>query len=182
VSDPFKNAREGTDAKFRGFPAKIRPYNILRPNIDLLIGEWNKRPFLYDVVNADGEDAHNSFLEHKNKTFSDNLIQRFVNNLNELAARDGQETGLPSEEIPDPKTVITDLNLNYKDAKALKGARALRVIELENKLREVWKRLFKDWLISGDVYTFKMPMHGDIEYLRLSPLWVDYDNLLSLLI
>lgn len=173
VSDPLKGSKE----KYKRFPAKIRPYNIIRPNIDLLIGEWNKRPFLYDVTNVDGNDVFNSFEAHKEKTFKDNTTQRFINTVNELAEAQGQEgTGLPTEEITDPRTVMSELNVSYKDAKALKGYRALKVLELELKLNEEWRKLFKDWAIAGESYTTKIPLHGDIDYNRLSPLWVDYDK------
>lgn len=171
VVDPLKAKQD----KHKGFPAKIRGYNILRPNIDLLIGEWNKRPFYYDVVNIDGDDAINSFTMHKEKMFKDNVTQRFINTINELSQKEGQEpTDVPSEEIPDPKTLTSELNISYKDAKALKGFRALKVLELELKIRETWRKLFKDWLIAGEMYTLKLPMHGDIMYMRLSTTAVDY--------
>lgn len=173
VSDPLK----AEQAKHKRFPAKIRSYNILRPNIDLLIGEWNKRPFYYDVVNADGEDAINTFEMVKTKTYKDNVTQRYINKVNELKEREGEEaTDVPSEEISDPKLIMSELNVNYKDAKALKGYRALKVLELELKIREIWRRLFKDWLIAGEVYTMKFPLHGDIRYLKLSTLSVDCDK------
>lgn len=161
------------DEKYLNFPSKIRSYNIIRPSIDLLIGEWNKRPFFFDVVNADGDDAQNAFLEYQTKTFQDNLVQRFVNTANELTKN---STGVPTEEIPDPKTVITELNGNYKDAKALNGYKALKVMELEIKLREKWRMLIKDWFIGGEVASIKMPLHGDIDYKKLSILGVDGDE------
>ncbi len=177
VFDFATNPLSATTDKYKKFPAEIRPYNILRPNIDLLIGEWNKRPFQYDVVNADGDDAFNSFLAVKDKAFHDNVTQRFVNSFNELHKKEnGQETGVPSQAIPDPQTLYSELNITYKDAKALKGYRALKVIELELKIREIWRKLFKDWLIVGEAFTFKIPLHGRIEYLRLSPIWVQYDR------
>jgi len=173
VTDPFKAQLE----KHKRFPAKIRPYNILRPNIDLLIGEWNKRPFYYDVVNADGDDAINTYEMHKTEMYRSNVTQRFVNTINEQRERAGQEaTDVPSQPIPDPTLLMSDLNVNYKDAKALKGYRALKVLELELKVREVWRQLFKDWLIAGEVYTMKVPLHGNMLYIRLSPKAVDTDR------
>lgn len=173
VTDPLKAKNQD----HKGFPAEIRSYNILRSDMDLYIGEWNKKPFLFDVVNADGDDAYNAFLAYKDETRKKNVTQRFINTSNEIAQKNQQEgTGLPSEEIPNPKTVTSALNLDYKDAKALKGYRALKVIELENKLREVWRTLFKDWIIGGDVFTLKLPMHGNLLYIKLSSMSVDYDR------
>lgn len=164
------NPLQSDNPKYKGFPAKIRPYNIIRPNIDLLIGEWNKRPFQYDVVNADGEDAFNSFEHYKTETYHNNVTQRFVNT---VYANKGEEASMV--EVGNPQTIMSELSINYKDAKALKGYRALKVLELDLKLREVWRQLFKDWLIAGEVYTLKIPLHGNLLYLRLSPLSVGHD-------
>lgn len=173
VRNPFKSKEK----KYQWFPAEIRPYNILRPNADLLFGEWNKRNFQYDVVNVDGDDVYNTFVEFKDKTLKDNITQRFINSVNELATNAEQQgTGLPSQDIPDPKTLISELNVNYKDAKALKGYRALRVLELELKFREKARQWFKDWVIAGQVFSLKIPMHGSIFWERLSPRAVAWDK------
>lgn len=168
VTNPLNSEVE----KFKKFPAQIRPYNILRPNVDLYIGEWNKRPFKFDVVNMDGEDVLNTFTTVQTATFKKNVTQRWINTLNEL----GYDTAMPSEELPNPNTVIQGLNGNYKDAKALDGYKSLKVISYENRTAELWRVLFKDWLIAGEVFTLKIPHKGKILYLRLSPLFVDYDK------
>jgi hypothetical protein len=170
VSNPLKSDK---NAQYARFPAKIRPYNIIRPNIDLLLGEYNRRPFIYDVINVDGEDAFNAYEEYKTATFRQNLTQRVVNTVNEIAQQQGEHTGVPSEQIPDPKTLVSELNLKYKDVKALQGYRALKVLEHENRIREVHRECFKDWTLAGEAYTMKVPLHGNIEYLRLPPQAVD---------
>lgn len=173
IFDYITNPYSSDSDKYKNFPAKIRSYNILRPSFDLLIGEWNRRGFRFDVINADGEDVFNSFLASKEEVFKQNVTQRFVNTYNEFT--DGG-SNLPSEEIPNPKTVIVDLNNNYKDEKALRGYRALKVIDLENRLQEQWRKLFKDWLLGGGVRTYKFAKYGEIESGRLSPVRVDSDS------
>jgi hypothetical protein len=156
---------------YKNFPARLRSYNILRPTIDLLIGEWSKRPFKFDVLNLDGDGVLNSLQDAKYATFSKNLTQRFVNEIQ-------QAKGEPvdQKEIPNPQTILEDLNTNYKDLIAIKGYKALKLIELEHKLKEKYKDCFKDWLIAGDVGTLKFVKRSDIEYSRLSPLWMDCDK------
>ena len=44
------------------WPAKIRPLNILRTNLDLLANEWEKRPMPYTVVNM-GEAGYNEMMD-----------------------------------------------------------------------------------------------------------------------
>jgi len=156
---------------YKSFPAKIRPYNILRPNIDLLIGEWYKRPFKYDVLNLEGEGAYNSFLAEREKVYKKNIEQRFVNGMNQK-----QETDVPSQKIPDPATVMEHFNANYKDANAIEGYKALKILEMEKKLKERYRDHFKDYLIGGEVASSKRANHGDIDYTKLSVMWVDYDK------
>lgn len=165
------NPLNSTNDLYKAFPARIRSYNILRPSIDLLIGEYSKRPFKFDVINVEGDDVINAYTEAKYATFKANITQR-------AAAAIAKEQGQPvdPQKIPDPKLVMEDLNTNYKDLVAIKGYKALKLIEHDNKLREKYKDLFKDWLISGEVATLKYVKRSEIEYERLSPMWVDIDK------
>ena len=52
VTNPYNSSKE----KYTNFPARIRHYSIIRTNIDLLQGEFEKRPFNYTVV-VHNEDA-----------------------------------------------------------------------------------------------------------------------------
>lgn len=155
---------------YKNFPARIRSYNIIRPTIDLLIGEWSKRPFKFDVLNLDGDGVFNSFLETKYNTFKQNVTARAVNLLKQQQGESSQQ------EIPNPQTIINDLNTNYKDLKAIKGYKAVKTLEFEHKLKEKYKDCFKDWLIAGEVGSLKYVKRSDIEYEKLSPLWIDNDK------
>ena len=159
-----------SDSIYKNFPARIRSYNIIRPTIDLLIGEWSKRPFKFDVLNLDGDNVMNTFLETKYNTFSKNVTDRAVNLLKQAQGENSQE------EIPNPKTIIEDLNTNYKDLKAIKGYKAVKNLEFELKLKEKYKWCFKDWLIAGETASLKYVKRSDIEYEKLSPLWIDTDK------
>ncbi len=165
VTNPLNTKNE----LFKHYPARLRSYNILRPTIDLLIGEWSKRPFKFDVVNVAGEEVLNSFTKAKYATYSKNVTQRLVN---EIQASQGGE----QQKIPNPQTLTEDLNTNYKDLKAIKGYKALKVLEQELKLKETFKDCFKDWLLAGEVQSLKYVKRSDIEYKRLSPLWGDGDK------
>lgn len=168
VTNPLDTKNE----LYKSFPAKLRSYNILRPSIDLLIGEYSKKPFKFDVVNTDGDDVYNSKQAAEYKVFSDNLKQRFINE----TAKGQPTTNPPVKDLPDPQTVIEDLNTNYKDLKAIKGYKSLKVLEQQLKLKEKFKDQFKDWLLAGEVTSLKFAKRDDIEYDRLSPVWADWDK------
>jgi hypothetical protein len=165
VTNPLNTKNE----LYKNFPARIRSYNILRPTIDLLIGEWSKRPFKFDVLNLDGDGVINSFNDTKFETYKKNVTQRVVNTIK-------QSQGEQVEEIPNPKTIIEDINSNYKDIKAVKGYKAVKNLEFELKLKEKFKDQFKTWCIAGTTSSLKYVKRSDIEYEKLSPLWIDIDK------
>lgn len=167
VTNPFNTTNE----LYKQFPARIRSYNILRPSIDLLIGEYSKRRFKYDVVNIEGEDVMNSYTEAKYQTFKDNLTKRAER---EILKAQGQP--VDPKQLPDPSLVVEDLNTNYKDLKAIKGYKALRLIEFDHKLKEKFKDQFKHFLLSGETLSLKYVKRSDIEFEGLSPMWGDTDK------
>ena len=63
------NPYNSENSKKRNFPARLRSYNIIRPVVDLLMGEKAVRPSNYQVVirNSDAEskfiDAYNQLLK-----------------------------------------------------------------------------------------------------------------------
>jgi len=60
-------------------PAKVRPFNILKTNIDFLLSNKGKRPLQFTVVN-NGEGAYNQMLEEKKKFIDTVKKQRFKGN------------------------------------------------------------------------------------------------------
>ena len=65
----------------QNFPSKLRNYNIIKPTIDLLLGEKAKRPFNYSVValNSDAVDRKESA---KSQFIMSMIEQGIVNELN----------------------------------------------------------------------------------------------------
>src|SRR5688572_27188256 len=73
ITNPLGTANKAHKA----FPAKVRPVTILRTNIDLLLGEWPHRPFVYNVENL-GEDGYIRYTEGLRKAVRNNLDQIFI--------------------------------------------------------------------------------------------------------
>lgn len=55
------NPLNSSNENHKRFPAKIRPINILRTNLDQFIGEFIRRPFVYEVANMGGQ-GFNSYM------------------------------------------------------------------------------------------------------------------------
>lgn len=167
VTNPLNSSR----TELQNWPARLRPYSIIRPNVDLLAGEYEKRPFSF-AVKVHNADAYNIAQESMYKDLLKSLEQQFINSLNES----GQETGMPSEQPELPDKIKAAYKSNYRDKRAEVADAALNIIVDQQQLEEKFKRLFRDWLIAGEVYTYKGIRGGRMVYERVSPLDIDYDK------
>ena len=73
ITDPL-NAK---DARHKNFPAKVRPVTILRTNLDLLMAEYPRRPFIYQVNNM-GDDGYSRYQEALNERIMSNVTMLFL--------------------------------------------------------------------------------------------------------
>jgi hypothetical protein len=167
VTNPLNSA----NAEYTNWPAKLRPYSIIRPNVDLLEGEYERRPFSY-TIKVNNQDSVNNQLDQQYQLVLQVLQQQFVNALNNK----GYDSGIPNEEVELPAKVKAKFSSNYKDQRAIMGEAALDIIVDRCQLEQLFKRLFRDWLIAGECYTFKTTRRGQIVYERVSPLDIDFDK------
>ena len=167
VVNPLNSSRKENTA----FPARIRPYSIIRPNVDLLLGEFDKRPKNYTVVVSDSE-AMNALEEELYQAILQNIQTLFVNELNNM----GMETGQPTEEVEPPQKVKDKFVSNYKDERAIWAQVSLEQLDNELLVDEKLARMFKDYVIAGEAYSYKGIQHEMPIYERVSPLDIDYDK------
>ena len=96
-----------------GFPATPQDFNIIRPKIDLLIGEETKRPMNFQVVRTSQEAA--SELMEKEKQ----LLMQYI--MSAITARMSQEEAarfqqqLQSGEVMPPEAIAKYMQKDYKD-------------------------------------------------------------------
>jgi hypothetical protein len=155
----------------KSFPARIRPYSIIRPNIDLLLGEWDKRPFNYTVV-VTSNDVQSKAEAEIQAGVVQSLEQMFINELN----AQGFPTGMPSQDTEAPAEVRAKKQQSFKDGRAQRAQSVLDRAMHENHLTQEWRRMFKDWVIAGEAYSWRGVKNSDFSYRRVSPLDIDYDK------
>lgn len=153
----------------KAFPAKIRPVTILRPNIDLLLGEYPRRPFIYQVNNL-GEGGYNNYTEALQKKVQQNIQQHFDQQFQATLAQMSGEEAQQAKQPPLPEKLLEEFHATYKDAIAIKGQQWLNRAVKEYKVKQKHLKMFKDWLIAGDVVSYKGIEHGSFCYERISPL------------
>lgn len=155
----------------RNFPAKLRNYNIIKPVVDLLLGEKTTRPnnFMVTVSNA---DAITKKEEEQKKMIMDSLRKQFINELN----AQGVDTNQPTEQVKTPQQIQEYINTTYQDARAIVGQQVLNYLRDDLDMEDKLQRGFFDWLISGFVYSYKGVCMDDVEYEIVSPLDIDFSK------
>jgi len=155
----------------KNFPARLRNYNILKPIVDLLLGEKAKRPMAYQVV-VRNADIESRFDQYRKKQLSDYLQQVFVNEANAAGIETGQET----QEMPAPEEFMDEVLGNYRDSRAIIGQEVLNYLYDWLSMDDKVQKLFFDWLIAGECYTYKDVCMNDVDYEVVSPLDIDWEK------
>ena len=177
------------DPKHKQFPAKIRPVCILRTNLDLLMAEYPRRPFIYQVNNI-SDDGYSRYQEELKSQVTSNITEHFRNMLMKQMMQEGllTEDGQPASEeavqqvqdrldsLEIPEGIKSKFSSSYKDAVAIKGQRWLTRIIAESYLRQKLNKCFKHWVIVGETYSFKTIENNQFVYRAISPLMIDYDK------
>lgn len=160
VANPTNTQNE----QYMRSPARLRNYDIIRPVLDLFMGESGRRPDDVQVV-ATNSDVVNSQKAAKNQMFAGLLAQDFVNNLNEA----GIPTGVPSQPVPSYKDANAEFETSYDDKRAIKGQEALDYLRYNLDFDEKIQQLMFDWLCVGSVRTFKDVYMDDVQYEVCDP-------------
>ena len=164
VTKPYGKSRSN-------FPSKIRNYPIIKPIIDLLLGEKSKRPLNYSVV-VKNADTVSIKEEAKKATLMQVMQQKFINRLNQM----GMQTGMPTEEVQMPKQVAELFEKSYVDARAIMGQQAVNYIMQEQEMYDKFQKAWFHFLVSGECYTHRGVRHNEPFYEVLNPVDIDYDK------
>ena len=167
VTQPYGKSRTN-------FPSKMRNYPIIKPIIDLLLGEKSKRPLNYTVTVQNG-DAVSQKESAKQQAIYQNLQQRFIQTLAQSNPEILQNLESP-DDIPMPKEIAGQFENSYVDNRAIKGQHAITYIM---QSQEVYDKLQKAWfhfLVSGEVYTHRGVRNKEPFYEVLNPIDIDYDK------
>ena len=164
VTQPYGKSRTN-------FPSKMRNYPIIKPIIDLLLGEKSKRPLNYTVTVQNG-DAVSQKESAKQQAIYQNLQQRFIQALGQSNPEILQNLESP-DDIPMPKEIADQFENSYVDNRAIKGQHAITYIM---QSQEVYDKLQKAWfhfLVSGEVYTHRGVRNKEPFYEVLNPIDID---------
>ena len=163
------------------FPSKMRNYPIIKPIIDLLLGEKSKRPLNYTVT-VQNSDAITIKEQAKQDLLMQNMKQQFVNEFNKQMGMDEGVQGAipdgsaPSQDVPPPEHIAQMFENTYVDNRAIKGQQALNFIMQDQEIYDKFQKAWFHFLVAGEVYTWRGVRNNEPFYEVLNPLDIDYDK------
>lgn len=157
-----------------GFPATPHDFNIIRPKVDLLIGEETKRPLNFRVIRTSQEAT--SEMQEKEKQMILQYIEAAITaKMSPEEARQFQEQ-LQSGEIMPPEQIAKYMDKDYKDIVENTAYHSLTYLreklDLDNEFIKGWK----DGLISGREIYYVGVLNAEPYAERVNPICFYYDK------
>lgn len=157
-----------------GFPATPHDFNIIRPKVDLLIGEETKRPLNFRVIRTSQEAT--SEMQEKEKQMILQYIEAAITaRMSPEEAQQFQEQ-LQSGEVMPPEQIAKYMDKDYKDIVENTAYHTLTYLreklDLDNEFIKGWK----DGLISGREIYYVGVLNAEPYVERVNPIYFSYDN------
>lgn len=157
-----------------GFPATPHDFNIIRPKVDLLIGEETKRPLNFRVIRTSQEAT--SEMQEKEKQMILQYIEAAITA--KMSPEEAQQfqKQLQSGEIMPPEQIAKYMDKDYKDVVENTAYHSLTYLreklDLDNEFIKGWK----DGLISGREIYYVGVLNAEPYAERVNPICFSYDK------
>ena len=166
VTNPFKQDD--------GFPATAQDYNIIKPKIDLLLGEETKRPFNFRVVRT--SDIATSDLQDKAKQLLIDYVQASIMSKLGPEEQARYQEALQSGEIMTPEQIQKYLTKDYKDIAEIAAQHSLNYLKQKLNVTHEFFKGWKDALIAGEEIYYVGVINGEPYVERVNPLSFSYEQ------
>lgn len=155
VTDPFKTEE--------GFPASPQNYNIIKPKVDLLLGEESKRPDNFKVIQTNRGEESTAQEAMKNL-----LVQSVISEIRNPEDID------PSQAM-DPEAIQEYIDYDFTDIAEKSGQTTLEYLKSYLNLENETLKGFKDGIIAGREIYYNGIINGEPIGERVNPIgfWFD---------
>ena len=166
VTNPFKQQD--------GFPAMAQDYNIIKPKIDLLLGEETKRPFNFRVVRT--SDIATSEMQDKAKQILIDYIQATIMSRLGPEEQARYQEALQSGEVMPPEQIQKYMSKDYKDIAEITAYHSLNYLKNKLNITHEFYKGWKDALVGGEEIYYVGIVNGEPHLERINPIYFDYDT------
>lgn len=146
-----------------GFPASPHNFNIIKPKIDLLLGEMTKRPDSFRVFHT-SEDAVSKIQEEKVQVLKDYIFSKIGEGF------DGMEDDQKLQEIQEY------FKGSYTDEAEEVAYHTLNYLKEKLDLNMESYRAFKDGLTAGVGVFYQGIVNGEPYAERINPYYLSFDE------
>ena len=157
-----------------GFPATPHDFNIIRPKVDLLIGEETKRPLNFRVIRTSQQAT--SEMQEKEKQMILQYIEASITARMSPEEQQQFQEQLQSGEVMPPEAIARYMDKDYKDIIENTAYHTLTYLreklDLDNEFIKGWK----DGLISGREIYYVGVLNAEPYVERVNPIYFSYDK------
>ena len=166
VTNPFKQQD--------GFPAMAQDFNVVKPKIDLLLGEETKRPFNFKTIRT--SDIATSEMQEKAKQMLIDYIQATIMSKLGPEEQARYQQALQSGEIMPPEQIQKYMSKDYKDVAEITAYHTLNYLKSKLNITHEFYKGWKDALVGGEEIYYIGIQNGNPCLERINPLYFDYDT------
>lgn len=166
VTNPFKQQD--------GFPAMAQDFNVVKPKIDLLLGEETKRPFNFKTIRT--SDIATSEMQEKAKQMLIDYIQATIMSKLGPEEQARYQQALQSGEIMPPEQIQKYMSKCYKDVAEITAYHTLNYLKSKLNITHEFYKGWKDALVGGEEIYYIGIQNGNPCLERINPLYFDYDT------
>ena len=157
-----------------GFPATPQDFNIIRPKIDLLIGEETKRPMNFRVVRT-SQEAVSDLMDKEKEMLIQYMMSAIMAKMDHEHQQQFQQQ-LQNGEIMPPEQIAKYMDSTYKDVVENTAYHTLSYLREKLNIDNEFIKGWKDALISGNEIYY-VGVQNDEPYMeRVNPLFFSYDK------
>lgn len=156
-----------------GFPATPQDFNIIRPKVDLLIGEETKRPLNFKVTRTSQEAASETM--DKEKELLMQYMQAIVRSKMSPEELEQYDQALANGEIMPPESIVKYMNKDYKDVLENTAYHTLCYLREKLALDNEFVKGWKDALIGGQEIYYVGILNSEPYVERVNPVYFNYD-------
>ena len=157
-----------------GFPATPQDFNIIRPKIDLLIGEETKRPLNFRVVRT-SQEATSELMETQKQLLMQYMQSALMAQMGPEEQQQFQQQ-LQSGEVMPPEQIAKYMDKDYKDVVENTAYHSLVYLREKLGIDNEFIKGWKDALISGQEVYYVGVLNQEPYMERVNPMYFSYDK------
>lgn len=157
-----------------GFPATPQDFNIIRPKVDLLIGEETKRPLNFRVVRTSQESA--SDLMETQKQMVLNYVQAAITARMSPEEAEQFQQQLAEGSVMPPEEIAKYMDKDYKDIIENTAYHTLVYLREKLGMDNEFVKGWKDGLIGGYEVYYVGALGSEPYMERVNPIDFDFDR------